>query len=75
MLRILYDDFDQKVKNTHDGMDLHHSYKKKLYFGKTLGCCQIYILKAQYFAYIVTTVTTIVITVICFFFFKTAEYN
>ena len=29
MLRILYDDFDQKVKNIHDGIDLHHSYKKK----------------------------------------------
>ena len=28
MLRILYDDFDQKVKNIHDDMDLHHSYKK-----------------------------------------------
>ena len=28
-LRILYDDFDQKVKNIHDEMDLHHSYKKK----------------------------------------------
>ena len=33
MLRILYDDFDQKVKNIHDEMDLHHSYKKKsVYF-------------------------------------------
>ena len=29
MLRILYDDFDQKVKNIYDEMDLHHSYKKK----------------------------------------------
>ena len=29
MLRILYDDFDQKVKNIHDEMDLHHSYKNK----------------------------------------------
>ena len=29
MLRILYDDFDQKVKNIHDEMDLHHSYKIK----------------------------------------------
>ena len=29
MLRILYDDFDQKVKNIHDEIDLHHSYKKK----------------------------------------------
>ena len=29
MLRILYDDFDQKVKNIHDEMDLHHSSKKK----------------------------------------------
>ena len=29
MLRILYNDFDQKVKNIHDEMDLHHSYKKK----------------------------------------------
>ena len=28
MLRILYD-FDQKVKNIHDEMDLHHSYIKK----------------------------------------------
>ena len=30
MLRILYDDFDQKVKNIHDEMDLHHSYKKEV---------------------------------------------
>ena len=29
MLRILYDDFDQNVKNIHDEMALHHSYKKK----------------------------------------------
>ena len=29
MLRILYDDFDQKGKNIHDEMDLHLSYKKK----------------------------------------------
>ena len=29
MLRILYDDFDQEVKNIHDEMDLHHSNKKK----------------------------------------------
>ena len=29
MLRILYDDFDKKVKNIHDEMYLHHSYKKK----------------------------------------------
>ena len=32
MLRILYDDFDQKVKNIHHDemkIDLHHSYKKK----------------------------------------------
>ena len=29
MLRILYDDFDQKVKNIHNEMDLHHSYIKK----------------------------------------------
>ena len=29
MLRIFYDDFDQIVKNIHDEMDLHHSYKKK----------------------------------------------
>ena len=29
MLRILYDDFDQKVKNIHDEMNLHHSYIKK----------------------------------------------
>ena len=29
MLSILYDDFDQKVKNIHDEMDLHHSYIKK----------------------------------------------
>ena len=31
MLKILYDDFDQKVKNIHDEMDLHHSYKKSVY--------------------------------------------
>ena len=38
MLRILYDDFDQKVKNIHDEMDLHHSYKKKgvLEFGQVI---------------------------------------
>ena len=29
MLRILYDDFDQKCKNIHDEMDLYHSYIKK----------------------------------------------
>ena len=29
MLRMFYDDFDQKVKNIHDEMDLHPSYKKK----------------------------------------------
>ena len=29
MLRILFDDFDQKIQNIHDEMDLHHSYKKK----------------------------------------------
>ena len=29
MLKILYDDFDQKVKDIHEEMDLHHSYKKK----------------------------------------------
>ena len=29
MLRILYDYFDQKVKNIRDEIDLHHSYKKK----------------------------------------------
>ena len=29
MLRILFDDFDQKIQNIHDDMDLHHSYKKK----------------------------------------------
>ena len=26
---VLYDDFDQKVKNIHNEMDLNHSYKKK----------------------------------------------
>ena len=31
MLKILYDDFDQKVKNIHYEMDLHHSYKKSVY--------------------------------------------
>ena len=34
MLRILYDDFDQKVKNIHDEIDLHHSYKKKSVYKK-----------------------------------------
>ena len=30
MLTILiYDDFDQNVKNIHDEVDLHHTYKKK----------------------------------------------
>ena len=29
MLRILYDDFVQKVKNIHDEMDLHFLLKKK----------------------------------------------
>ena len=28
MLAILYDDFNQKGKNIHDEMDLHHFYKK-----------------------------------------------
>ena len=35
MLRILYDDFDQKVKNIHDEMDLHHSYKKTCTFNSS----------------------------------------
>ena len=30
MLRILYDDFDQKVKNIHDEMDLHHKKKASM---------------------------------------------
>ena len=30
LLRIIYDDFEQKVKNIHDEMDLHHSYKKSV---------------------------------------------
>ena len=34
MLRILYDDLNQKVKNIHDEMDLHHSYKKKAFTPK-----------------------------------------
>ena len=34
MLRILYDDFDQKGKNIHDEMDLHLSYKKKSVYCK-----------------------------------------
>ena len=29
MLRILYDNFDQKVKNIHDEMGLHHLINKK----------------------------------------------
>ena len=29
MLRIIYDNFDQKVKKIHNEMDLQHSYKKK----------------------------------------------
>ena len=29
MFGILYDDFDQKVKNIHDEMDLNHSKKEK----------------------------------------------
>ena len=37
MLRILYDDFDQKVKNNHDEMDLHHSYKRKSVYCKEIG--------------------------------------
>ena len=36
MLRILYDDFDQKVKNIHDEMDLHHSYIKKACIPSTM---------------------------------------
>ena len=31
MLRKLYDDFDQKVTNIHNELDLHHSYKKSVY--------------------------------------------
>ena len=37
MLRILYDDFDQKVKNIHDKMDLHHSYKKRSVYNNGRG--------------------------------------
>ena len=28
-LRIFHDDFPRKVKNIHDEMEKHHSYKKK----------------------------------------------
>ena len=31
-LRIFYDDFSEKVKNIHDEMEKHHSYKKKRFF-------------------------------------------
>ena len=41
MLRILYDDLNQKVKNIHDEMDLHHSYKKKRLLLKVL-CPALY---------------------------------
>ena len=34
MLRILYDDFDQKVKNIHYERDLYHSYKNKSVYGR-----------------------------------------
>ena len=37
MLRILYDDFDQKCKNIHDEMNLYHSYIKKKRSVYTLG--------------------------------------
>ena len=36
MLRILYDDFDQKAKNIHDEMDLHHSYKKTMFISTVM---------------------------------------
>ena len=38
MLRILYDDFDQKVKNIHDEMDLHRYYKKKRVVAQGISC-------------------------------------
>ena len=42
MLRILYVDFDKKVKNIHDEMDLHHSYKKKRVVVETYDLYQIF---------------------------------
>ena len=54
MLRILYDDFDEKVKNIHDEMDLQHSYKKKsVYFTKSsikskISVSQIFFLYSLY---------------------------
>ena len=41
MLRILYDDFDQKVKNIYDEMDLHHSYIKKSVYQFLLSLSQL----------------------------------
>ena len=42
MLKILYDDFDHKVKNIHDEMDLHHSYiKKRVFKARRDGKCDV----------------------------------
>ena len=35
-LRKFYDDFSEKVKNIHDEMEKHHSYKKKAGINKKL---------------------------------------
>ena len=48
MLRILYDDFAQKVKNIHDEMDLHHSYKIKSVYLWGQGLCIWYFLWIHY---------------------------
>ena len=45
MLSILYDDFDQKVKNIHDKMDLLHSYKKKRVALPVQGCINLTFLR------------------------------
>ena len=37
-LRIFKDDFTEKVKNIHDEMEKHHSYKKKRVQATLLNC-------------------------------------
>ena len=59
MLRILYDDFDQKVKNIHDEMDLHHSYEKQAcisspIYKQVVACIQCFILFSCFSTFSIT---------------------
>ena len=51
-LRIFQDDFPQKVKNIHDEMEKHHSYKKKSVYKPKASCfvaCRPLLFTISYF--------------------------